>query len=327
MFLYEPTSIHLSDVSEVKTHQVPILNENYSAFLNATQLNIKPLTDTDSSIHASVSHYSLINMTRETMATDMASTVMDSVKTANIPHHQIMLLILLAIFTTISISISLAVIVFCRKKNTVFMLQKCEQESDVEMDDLPTEIENSDTDTEEVRTAHRVKRSESYPGLSKYSSRSKVESHSLVTERGKIHSSSLIPLLRKTDHINGAIISDKRNDGINVKTSKHLPKSKTFSTQQECLNLLEKPRPLLSNDCNFGSISSKSHSRTSKRKYITILSECDIFLKTTTPAATCSNNLRSGVVDVTEDPKESDKDIAFAHDDSNCDFHGKLEML
>ena len=66
-------------------------------------------------------------------------------KTAVIPHNQITLLILFAIFTTISVSISLAVLVFCRKKNTVFLLQKCVQESDVEIDDLPTEIDYMDT--------------------------------------------------------------------------------------------------------------------------------------------------------------------------------------
>ena len=49
-------------------------------------------------------------------------------------------------------TITAAVVVFCRKKNTVFALQKCEQEDDeeedYEMDDLHTDYS---TDSDDVR--------------------------------------------------------------------------------------------------------------------------------------------------------------------------------
>ncbi|XP_052814766.1 uncharacterized protein LOC128241742 [Mya arenaria] len=93
-------------------------------------------------------------------------------------NHNIMLAILLGIFMCITIVITVSVFVFCRKKNSVFMLQKCEQEdSDLELNDINTEPESStDSEYEYIESSSPVKtetakmRSSSSPNLNQHAS-------------------------------------------------------------------------------------------------------------------------------------------------------------
>ncbi|CAE1315978.1 unnamed protein product [Acanthosepion pharaonis] len=76
-------------------------------------------------------------------------------------------LVLTSLFAFFTFSITGAIIVFCKKKNSVFALQKCEQESDIdyELDDLnSTEIEMSDDGLDD-QTCSATKRSATYPDL------------------------------------------------------------------------------------------------------------------------------------------------------------------
>ena len=47
-----------------------------------------------------------------------------------------------SVFLFLTMTITAALIVFCKKKNTVFSLQKSEQEDDgeYELDDMPTDV-------------------------------------------------------------------------------------------------------------------------------------------------------------------------------------------
>ncbi|KAH3875591.1 uncharacterized protein LOC127869431 [Dreissena polymorpha] len=94
-------------------------------------------------------------------------------------HHDIIMAILLGIFLCVTVIVTIAIFLFCRKKNTVFMLQKCEQEdSDLEMNDINTEAESS-TDDSEYESLHSVSsdgghqsrsrsRSQTYPNLNSH---------------------------------------------------------------------------------------------------------------------------------------------------------------
>ena len=76
-------------------------------------------------------------------------------------------LVLTSLFAFFTFSITGAIIVFCKKKNSVFALQKCEQESDIdyELDDLnSTEIEMSDDGLDD-QMGSSTKRSATYPDL------------------------------------------------------------------------------------------------------------------------------------------------------------------
>lgn len=76
-------------------------------------------------------------------------------------------LVLTSLFAFFTFSITGAIIVFCKKKNSVFALQKCEQESDIDygLDDLnSTEIEMSDDGLDD-QTCSATKRSATYPDL------------------------------------------------------------------------------------------------------------------------------------------------------------------
>ena len=330
MFLYEPREINLSQQPVLDSQIVTVLNRDNSPVLNATLLFNKHFAGADASVALSVSPSSLNNFTSTTMAsTKVVSSLMNTVKTIDTPHHEIMLLVLLGIFTTISLTISLAVIVFCRKKNTVFMLQKCEQESDVELDDLPTEIENSDSETEEVRTILRVQRSESYPGLAKYTNSHKTEDSNccLIRENGRLHSSSLIPLLKKADNLKGATISSNRKLNHGIKTTKSMHKSNTFSTPQECLNLIVSPHTQQAKDYSFGSISKSNMSTMTQRNYITIFAEREICLQDNNKAID-RNRLDNVVIDFhgKSDRDEGNESI-LTQDDNQLDFQGKLEIL
>ena len=138
MVVYEAVNTRVSELQGISSTVYRNKNEPTSTVVNETQTYNSYVTgDIDL---MSKSNKDLIYLTRALMNNNMMSTPTGHVpvKTADILRDQIMLLILLANFTVISVSISLAVIVFCRKKNTVFMLQKCEQQSDVEIDDLST---------------------------------------------------------------------------------------------------------------------------------------------------------------------------------------------
>ncbi|GAB1605829.1 uncharacterized protein LOC128249906 [Argonauta hians] len=75
-------------------------------------------------------------------------------------------LVLTGLFALFTISITGAIIVFCKKKNTVFALQKCEQDSDIdcELDDINTELEMSD-DSADDYLVPMSKKSATYPNL------------------------------------------------------------------------------------------------------------------------------------------------------------------
>ena len=328
MILYDPEGTHLSETEiNSQVHASTYLNEDNLTVLNATQLFNKHLSDSEFLVSTLVTQKSWINLTRVTMTSNVISTMMDPVKADDKSFHHIMLLILLGVFTVISLSLSLAIIVFCRKKNTVFMLQKCEQESEVELDDLPTEIENSDSDSEDIRTSLRIKRSESYPGVakSKCANGRKTESSSLMKETNKMHSSSLIPLLKKAENVKGAtiLVSDSRNNSIN-----HMKKSSTFSTQQECLNLLGKSHALANCDYNFGSISNNHRSAYKKGNYITIVTEEGVCPETNNTSVRC-DRLEGIIVDsmdLAEPADDKDKD-ALVQEDTFDFTDGKLEIL
>ncbi|CAI9736195.1 Hypothetical predicted protein [Octopus vulgaris] len=111
-------------------------------------------------------------------------------------------LVLTSLFALFTVSVTGAIIVFCKKKNTVFALQKCEQDSDIdcELDDFNTEIEISDDSTDDYLVP-MSKRSATYPNLE------------IVCNRN----------YRPHDNIE----SNKQKDTTNV--SKHIPRAHTFS--------------------------------------------------------------------------------------------------
>ena len=114
------------------------------------------------------------NITQSTMTRNIVSAfTVNEGDAFDKPHHTTMVAVLLGIFTCISITMSVSVFVFCRKKNSVFMLQKCEQDSDIdlEMNDMNTEVETSDSEYEFIESSspqHGTRRSQTCPNLSKY---------------------------------------------------------------------------------------------------------------------------------------------------------------
>ena len=55
-------------------------------------------------------------------------------------------IVIASIFLFFTLAITVAVVIFCRKKNTVFALQKSEQEDVMEMDDFNSDAEGTDTE-------------------------------------------------------------------------------------------------------------------------------------------------------------------------------------
>lgn len=86
----------------------------------------------------------------------------------------IAVLILMSLFLTVTVSATGLLLTFCKKKNSVFSLQKCEQDSQFEMDDLDnTETESCLEDTlaadvrdREVQKGGGKRRSQTYPVIS-----------------------------------------------------------------------------------------------------------------------------------------------------------------
>ena len=329
MVLYEAVNSRTSELQDISSRLFASRNEQSSTILNETPFYNSYITDNFNLTPES--NKSLTDLNRTSINANMTSTTIShvTVKSGGMPHNQIMLLILLAIFTTISISISLAVLVFCRKKNAVFMLQKCEQESDVEMDDLPTEIDNSDTESEDINTA--IMKSESYPGLSKYSrnsypklSRYASENKSLQSgsmENREITSASLMPLLRRVDKLEPQKCkkcSVKRttvDQNYHTKSLRSIRKSNTFPSHQESHSLLDKPGILLHKESNFGSISIAVASKQSKEKRT--VDENQIKGETKVCSKFLSDN---------SNRLNDEDDVTLTQTDSHLDFHGKLEI-
>ena len=329
MILYEYVNTRVSKLPEISSRILANQKEPSSTVFEKTQTYNNNFTDYFTL--TSEPNRRVINLTRTWVNNNMTSSTTGhvTVKTADFPHNQIMLLILLAIFTTISVSISVAVLVFCRKKNTVFMLQKCEQESDVEMDDLPTEIDNSDTDSEEIRTV--IRKSESYPALSKYSRKSypsllknssakKIDIPSTFTEKCTLHSASLMPLLEnseRSDHTNVATDSVKRTNNTNFRKSKTIHKCKTFPSPHECHSLLETPGLLLNKECSFGSISSTvSPNKDQKGDTFNGIQVLKTKRKYCSYTRTADDSM-----------DEQKDDSVLTPIDNHLEFHGKVEII
>ena len=319
MILYDPQEAHLSETElHSEGHASTELTEDNLTIVYATH---KHFSDPDISVSVLVTKTSLANFTRVTMASNVISTIVEPVKADDKSYHHIMLLILLGVFTFISVSLSLAILVFCRKKNTVFMLQKCEQESDVELDDFPTEIENSDTETEEIKTVMRIKRSESYPGVAKSSSERKTENSFLIKETSRNNASALVPLLKKVDKVKGATVLIVDYDS----STNSIRKSCTFSTQQECLNLLGKSKSPINYEYKFGSISKHHESTFSDSKYVAVATDETPIQEINKASGDCAQ-LESIIID--PGPEPTDTKETLTQEEDTFDFtHGKLEIL
>jgi len=79
--------------------------------------------------------------------------------------------VIASIFLFVTLTITAAVVVFCKKRNSVFAFQKSEQEDmDYELDDINTDVEYTETDFESEceggkSPAHHVHRSRSFHHL------------------------------------------------------------------------------------------------------------------------------------------------------------------
>lgn len=77
-------------------------------------------------------------------------------------------IVITSIFLFMTLSVTVAILVFCRKKNTVFVLQKCEQEDEIsyELDDMNnTDIEFADFEGEHDAMQPKAKKSATCPNL------------------------------------------------------------------------------------------------------------------------------------------------------------------
>lgn len=112
---------------------------------------------TESSIEQTVSLRNSVTMTTILKGNLVSALNVDEGEDyGGVEHHNIMVAILMAIFMCISLSIAVSIFVFCRKKNSVFMLQKCEQDSDLEMNDINTEVNTSESDTDTFDSEYEV---------------------------------------------------------------------------------------------------------------------------------------------------------------------------
>lgn len=179
------------------------------------------------------------NSTQSTMTRNVVSAfTINSSDLLDKPHHNIMVAILLGIFTCISITFTVSIFIFCRKKNSVFMLQKCEQDSDIdlEMNDMNTEIETSDSEYEFIESTppvHLNQRSQTCPNLTTcvYKENIKQENgqlnadwHSMEMKRKyrkkhkkneAIASPASTPLLNSTSQVSLTLNRDKWKHRIN----------------------------------------------------------------------------------------------------------------
>ena len=71
--------------------------------------------------------------------------------------------ILLGVFLSITLLITVSLAAFCRKKNSVFLVQKCEEsDSDLEMDtiqnDVDTDLSSDNSDYENIQASSPLKK-------------------------------------------------------------------------------------------------------------------------------------------------------------------------
>lgn len=146
--LKEPNVLQQNDViDDTNKHELTtVLSDTENERLYRTQIN--PLT-TEPSLRMTSARTRAVTMTTTLVTSNLVSALtIDKGESYKHDHHNIMVAILMAIFMCISLTIATAIFVFCRKKNSVFMLQKCEQDSDYEMNDINTEVNTSDSDAD-----------------------------------------------------------------------------------------------------------------------------------------------------------------------------------
>ncbi|KAK6186106.1 hypothetical protein SNE40_008207 [Patella caerulea] len=114
----------------------------------------------------------------------------------------IAVIIIMTLFLVVTITTTGFILAFCRKKNTVFALQKCEQESEYELDDM----DNTDIEicSEEYETPKTAVRSRTYPSFSS------VKSNAYPS------SPSRTPLVNKTSQLYGCNSDDTLIIGENI---------------------------------------------------------------------------------------------------------------
>lgn len=171
-------------------------------------------TQTLSDLHPSISTTLITatadNTTQSTMTWNIVSTFpILSSDLLDTSHHNVMVAILFAIFMCITLTITVSIFVFCRKKNTVFMLQKCEQDSDLEMNDIITEADTSDSEYEYIKSTSPLnssKRSQTYPNLHKYANgeRTTEENQHLNLEKPTKHSKNRSSITRNKHKESGS---------------------------------------------------------------------------------------------------------------------------
>ncbi|XP_053388015.1 uncharacterized protein LOC128551273 [Mercenaria mercenaria] len=188
------------------------------------------------------------NSTQSTMTRNIVSAfTINSADVFDKPHHNIMVAILLGIFTCISITITISIFVFCRKKNSVFMLQKCEQDSDIdlEMNDMNTEVETSDSEYEFIESTspqHSRQRSQTCPNLSKYADveSTKEENQQLNFEKYSNSRRSFNNTGRSNHHMSGSptstpLLNSTSQTSLNISNGEFKRDSK-FSPHSLSLN-------------------------------------------------------------------------------------------
>ncbi len=81
-------------------------------------------------------------------------------------HSFTTVVVIASIFLFLTMTITAAVVVFCRKRNTVFALQKSEQETDIEyeLEELNTDIEYTETEFESETDSLKLRQSVSQQG-------------------------------------------------------------------------------------------------------------------------------------------------------------------
>ena len=130
-------------------------NESVNTSLQIIQTNLPTTESTLDGQTATIG--SSVTMTTLIQKSNLVSALnVDKDKTIGLEHHNIMVAVLMAIFMCISLSIAISIFVFCRKKNSVFMLQKCDQDSDLEMNDINTEVNTSDSDADTFDLEYEV---------------------------------------------------------------------------------------------------------------------------------------------------------------------------
>ena len=94
-----------------------------------------------------------------TVTHKMAAVItIDEPGSYNTSQNNIMIGILLGVFLSITLLITVSLVAFCRKKNSVFLVQKCEEsDSNLEMDTIQndggTDLSSDDSDYENIQSS------------------------------------------------------------------------------------------------------------------------------------------------------------------------------